>query len=523
MGEVPWTARGRLFAAGWAAVMALMLVGGLSCGQHDSGRPPRGTSQPVVKADAGVPTEPVAQTPPELVLQHNHSLSVHGAVFSPDGRFLFTAGDDKVVRQWDVGRRNLLRVLGPVTEAVYAVAVSPDGKVVAAGGSQGKIWIWETATGALAKTFSAHDSSIAALAFNRAGTLLAAGGHDGFISFWSAGTWKAAGKAGHGAERDKSLHPGPPTLMVSSLAFMPDGQLLVSGSREHGIQLWDVGTHAVVRTLPGHAGGVSGVAVSPDGKWIASSGQDKAVRLADAVTGKAAWEVQLGWGGPLAFGPDGRRLYTGSGSPRILAADSGVTEATLGPDSIVEALALSADGKVLAAMQGGVLTFYDTAARKSVHRFARWPHFGGIWPHQTNRTAVYSPDGKRIAVADRLGGVAIWDAQTGTLIKRLPEESSYAHSLRFLPDGRRLVTGGGGANVQIFDLEGEKPVVVLPTGANDLWNLDVSPDGSLLVLAKDDWTVDLWDLAAQKRLQVHSPPATMGSEPRARCRSIHSS
>ncbi len=62
-------------------------------------------------------------------------------------------------------------------------------------------------------------------------------------------------------------HSGP----VHSVAFSPDGKTLASGSEDHTVNLWEVSTGKLLRTLEGHSDVVNSVAFSPDGKTLASA------------------------------------------------------------------------------------------------------------------------------------------------------------------------------------------------------------------------------------------------------------
>ena len=61
-------------------------------------------------------------------------------------------------------------------------------------------------------------------------------------------------------------------MSVFSVSFSPDGQTLVSGSKDKSIKLWDVENGKEIRTFNGHSDWVWSVRISPKGKILASGG-----------------------------------------------------------------------------------------------------------------------------------------------------------------------------------------------------------------------------------------------------------
>ena len=66
---------------------------------------------------------------------------------------------------------------------------------------------------------------------------------------------------------------------VISVAFSPDGKLIVSGSGDNTARLWDIEGNPVGQPFQGHEDDVKSVAFSPDGKFIVSGSGDGTVRL----------------------------------------------------------------------------------------------------------------------------------------------------------------------------------------------------------------------------------------------------
>ena len=64
-----------------------------------------------------------------------------------------------------------------------------------------------------------------------------------------------------------------------SVAFSPNGAIVVTGSRDSLVQLWETHTGQLITTLKGHTAGVNNVVFSPDGNTIASGSHDGTILL----------------------------------------------------------------------------------------------------------------------------------------------------------------------------------------------------------------------------------------------------
>lgn len=108
---------------------------------------------------------------------------------------------------------------------------------------------------------------------------------------------------GWGTERQKlEGHNGN----VTTVALWPDGRIVVSGSSDNTIRLWDTATGKERQKLERHDDGVSSVAFSSDGTSIISSSRDKTICLWDTATGeeKSMLKGHTKSVSALAFSPD---------------------------------------------------------------------------------------------------------------------------------------------------------------------------------------------------------------------------
>ena len=103
--------------------------------------------------------------------------------------------------------------------------------------------------------------------------------------------------------------------IVNSVAFSLDGKLVVLGSYDGTIKLWDTATGVCERTLEGHSHWVSSIAFSPDGKLVASGSYDRTIKLWDIATGECKRTIETPQDvSSMLFSSSGDQLNTDQGT-----------------------------------------------------------------------------------------------------------------------------------------------------------------------------------------------------------------
>ncbi len=479
--------------------------------------------------------------------------NIRDLAYSPDGKYLVTAGDT-AVKLWDAQSRQELRSLATNSGPVNALAFSPDGKLLAYGGKDSLVRLSKIDTNEEPAVLRGDGQPITVLLFSPNGKTLVTGG--GSIKVWDVASRKERFKVPEIHTSVKSLALSPDEKLIvavgannqlirfdvgsrrfepdandnlTSVTFSPDGKLIIMGIEGgYAFRFVDVKTKTQLAevggffNVSGSTNQRSAVAFSPD-KKVAALGSAKALRLYDLTTLEPPEPIKLitplpgqqGFITSLAFSPDGKMLAANdSGQVRFWDAATLRESITLGRyDSEVEKVVVSPDSQTILGMSRSVLRTWDAASQKEL----------SLPSEVTNGFAVFSPNGRFLATGNQNGTMRIWDVVsrklTATFNDHLIQSETVEEvigSLTVSPDGKALaainrVTSSNGTGVtfhvslKLWDADSPSEPVMLTSTKDFSLKSAFSPDGRTFAYYEnvgDFATIHLWDVEASKEAAV---------------------
>jgi small GTP-binding protein len=203
---------------------------------------------------------------------------VPAMAWSGDSRYNIFGSENGKLCLMDTGfseALNKIKVNGKITALDWA----PAGNSFVCATSNKNIWLCDALMGSVSREFVGHRDVVTTVKWSPDGQRILSGSKDTTLRLWSIVTAETIEWTGHTAE-------------INEVCWAPDGERAASAAADRTIRIWEVATGRCLLILEGHSSQVLTIAWSPDGRFILSGSDDRTVRIWQADNGACLYQLK---------------------------------------------------------------------------------------------------------------------------------------------------------------------------------------------------------------------------------------
>lgn len=265
----------------------------------------------------------------------------------------------------------------------------------------------------------------------------------------------------------------------------------------------------LVQILGGHKKEVVMTHVLPDGKRILSVSKDGFIKKWDVESAAEIQAIDCKTRGIsyAAASADGNHLLIGSssGGPVLkgegtqfikiwdLEKESELRSLSTEKGTISAAVMLPGNRYVVSSFKGGDIAVWNMETGQMLRRWKG---------HEKDMIALFALSDGRHVLSVGENAIIVWDVEAGREVQRIRVPEKLAVPAALIPDGRKVLIASSEDFMNLWDLEAEKKVLRLKGHRGTVFAAAVSRDGRLALTSAWDNTIRVWDLETGNLLKT---------------------
>ncbi len=207
-----------------------------------------------------------------------HQGPIYALRFSPDSRFLVSAGQDGYVQVWDIGTWTKSLAFDDGIIDTNVAEFSPDGTLLAVAGDDGRVLVHRLPDGAIIYDEPVVNGRVYDVVWLGDDTRCAVGGEDGVLSI--VDLISSSQRRMPALPQAEKRYADEPALKeeISTLAYLPESNAVAVGTSRRGPYVVDIATLEVIQPPLGTSGAGVVSYIPREGHYLACSTEE--LRLA---------------------------------------------------------------------------------------------------------------------------------------------------------------------------------------------------------------------------------------------------
>lgn len=249
-----------------------------------------------------------------------------------------------------------------------------------------------------------------------------------------------------------------------AVKFLPGGTLVVIGTKNGEIELYDLATSTLLETVEAHEGAIWSLDLTPDGKTLVTGSADKSIKFWDFRIEKEAIP----------------------GTSRESAKMKIFHNKTLELDEDILSIKISPEAKYLA------VSLLDNTVK--VFFFDTLKFYLSLYGHKLPVLSIdISFDSKLIITSSADKNIKIWGLDFGDCHKSIFGHQDSIMNVRFVPQSHNFFSAGKDGLLKYWDGDKFECIQKLAAHQSEVWSIAIAYDASFVVSTSHDHSIRIWE------------------------------